>query len=48
VARAIEEQCSQKQLAKMEKVTCWTRIFVAIYAYEFETGNDEELTSHLR
>ena len=34
VARAIEEQCSQKQLAKMEKVTCWTRIFVAIYAYD--------------
>jgi len=34
VARAIEEQCSQKQLAKMEMVMYWTRIFVAVYAYD--------------
>jgi len=34
VARAIEEHCSQKQLAKMGKVTHWTRIFAAVYAYD--------------
>jgi len=32
VAKAVEEQCSQKQLAKIGKVTYWTRIFVAVYA----------------
>jgi len=34
VAKITEQQSSQKQLMRMEKVTGWTKIFVAVYYYD--------------